>query len=219
MTNTRRKRGTNMRQTVRVGEDDRNFDAIREAVIDATRPENLRITVRGKHNRKDGHIVPIERYGLNFYVTGSFPNATVYKGEYTQATVYKGKYTQEELDAAMKNTERAAIIGSMFDIVKGGGTPVDEWEFDGDPMLALTTTEQLNGAGVIFCDRVLQKIHEKMGDYYILPSSIHEVLIVPATCGLDRDKLKEMVCTVNRDQVAPEDQLSDEVYFYDGTFH
>ena len=66
---------------------------------------------------------------------------------------------------------------------------------------------------------VFKMIHEKMGDYYILPSSIHEVLIVPATCGLDRDELKEMVCTVNRDQVAPEDQLSDEVYFYDGTFH
>lgn len=198
-----------MRQTVMVGENDQNFDAIRNTLIDAIRPENLRITVRGKHNRKDGHIVPIERYGLNFYVTWRIPNVTVYKGE----------YTQEELDAAMKNTERAAIIGSMFDIVKGGGTPVDEWEFDDDPMLALTTTEQLNGAGVIFCDRVLQKIHEKMGDYYILPSSIHEVLIVPATCGLDRDELKEMVCTVNRDQVAPEDQLSDEVYFYDGTFH
>lgn len=198
-----------MRQTVMVGENDQNFDAIRNALIDATRPENLRITVRGKHNRKDGHIVPIERYGLNFYVTGSFPNATV----------YKGKYTQEELDAAMKNTERAAIIGSMFDIVRGCGVPVDDWEYDDDPMLALTTTEQFNGAGVIFCDRVLQKIYEKMGDYYILPSSIHEVLIVPATCGLDRDELKEMVCTVNRDQVAPEDQLSDEVYFYDGTFH
>ena len=197
-----------MRNTVTVQATDPAYAAMVAAAAEAMRPENLRIVVRGRENRKDG-ILPIERYGLNFYVAGAMAGATA----------FKGSYTVEDLKAAIANTEQSAVIGPMFSVLNGGGCPVDQWEPGGseDMPTVLTTRDQINGAGVLFCDSVLQKIQDKVGDFYVLPSSIHEVLIIPVSDGIDRDYLEEMVKSVNRDEVAPEDRLSDQVYLFDGT--
>ena len=194
-----------MGQTITVMATDPAYSAMMAAATEALKPENLRIAVRGQNNRKE-QIIPIERYGLCFYITG------VMEG----ATAYKGSYTCEDLKAAIANMEQLAVIGSMFDILDGGGRSIDDWEYDGEPMTVLTTRDQINGAGLIFCDSVLQKIYGKIGKFYLLPSSIHELIVVPVSCGIDRGELKEMVMEVNRNEVSPEDRLSDEVYLFDG---
>ena len=53
------------------------------------------------------------------------------------------------------------------------------------------------------------------GDFYILPSSIHEILIVPDNGKMGLSDLENMVKEVNATQVAPEDKLTDNVYHYD----
>lgn len=195
-----------MGQTVTVRATDPAYTAMVSAAQEALKQENLRLVVRGRENRKAG-ILPIERFGLNFYVAGAMAGATA----------FKGSYTAEDLKIAIANTEQSAVIGSMFSVLNGGGVSVDEWEPDGSPMTVLTTREQINGAAVIFCDEVLRKIRKKIGDFYILPSSVHEVLVVPVSEGIDREELEEMVKSVNRDEVAPEDRLADRVFLFDGT--
>ena len=197
-----------MRQTVTVMANDPAYAAMAIAAVEALRAENLRIVVRGENNKKDG-ILPIERYGLNFYIAGAMAGATA----------FKSSYTAEDLKAALENTERSAVIGTMCEILEDGGSSVDDWEPDGsaDTLTVLSARGAFNGAGVLFCDSVLKKIHEKIGDYYILPSSIHEVLITPVADGIERDYLEEMVKSVNRDEVAPEDRLADRVFLFDGT--
>lgn len=197
-----------MGQTVTVRATDPAYTAMVMAATEALKPENLRISVRGEHNRKNG-LLPIERYGLNFYVTGSMEDATA----------FKSSYTVEDLQVAIRNTERLAVIGSMFEVLDGCGSSVDEWEPDGSPMTVLTTKGAVNGAGVIFCDSVLRKIRQKIGDFYILPSSIHEVIVVPVSGGIECEELTEMVKTINATEVAPADRLSDKVYLYDGILH
>ena len=54
-----------------------------------------------------------------------------------------------------------------------------------------------------------------MGDFFILPSSIHELLVVPKQDGMELSDLEAMVQEVNATQVAPEEKLSDHVYEYD----
>ena len=54
-----------------------------------------------------------------------------------------------------------------------------------------------------------------MGDFFILPSSIHELLVVPKQDGMELSDLESMVKEVNATQVAPEEKLSDHVYEYD----
>ena len=57
------------------------------------------------------------------------------------------------------------------------------------------------------------------GDYYVLPSSIHETLIVPDTGLHDVNELEAMVKEVNETQVAPDEILSDKVQHYDSKEH
>jgi hypothetical protein len=51
-------------------------------------------------------------------------------------------------------------------------------------------------------------------DYFVLPSSIHEVIVVPESKGLDAEEMCKMVKEINETQVAPEEVLSDHAYFY-----
>ena len=51
-------------------------------------------------------------------------------------------------------------------------------------------------------------------DLYILPSSIHEVILIPAYDHDSYDELTSMVKEVNSTQLSKEEILSDHVYFY-----
>lgn len=47
-----------------------------------------------------------------------------------------------------------------------------------------------------------------------MPSSIHEVILVPADTVADEKELREMVTDINRTQVAEDEVLADSVYYY-----
>lgn len=82
-------------------------------------------------------------------------------------------------------------------------------------MYVLTNRTRINGAACILYDSVLEKIADKLkADLYILPSSIHEVIILPKVNNYDKDILANMVREVNTDGVAMEEILSDNVYEY-----
>jgi len=71
------------------------------------------------------------------------------------------------------------------------------------------------GASVLFYPDVKEKAAEVLGSgYYVLPSSIHETILVPDSAGIDEKDLCEMVKQANRAVVEPKDILSDHVYHY-----
>ena len=85
------------------------------------------------------------------------------------------------------------------------------------PMFVLTNKERHDGAAMIACPEVLQTVHGLMGDdYYILPSSVHEVLIVPKHIPLLLEDMQKTVRQINEESVEPIDRLSDNVYEFDG---
>lgn len=81
------------------------------------------------------------------------------------------------------------------------------------PVMVVSMDNDVHGASVILQPEVLIAIEELLGgDYFILPTSIHEVMVVP-DLGIDcqeRD-LNEMVQDANDLAVAPEERLSDRV--------
>lgn len=86
---------------------------------------------------------------------------------------------------------------------------------DDVPMYVCTNASKINGAGVILYENLLKDFAQKVGaDFYILPSSVHETLLIPVSDQFDVETLRAMVCEVNMTQVAPEEQLSDQVYLY-----
>lgn len=84
-------------------------------------------------------------------------------------------------------------------------------------LYTLTTGIRINGAALILLPDILEQIGEKAGmDYFVLPSSIHELLIAKDDGLVTAKTLKELVHEGNRTDsvIKPEDVLSDNVYFY-----
>ena len=88
--------------------------------------------------------------------------------------------------------------------------------FGNAPFHVLTNAARNGGASSLLYPGVLKDAAETLGgDLFILPSSIHEVLLLKADPEQNIDSMEEMVKEINRTQVAAEDQLSDRVYYYD----
>ena len=86
-------------------------------------------------------------------------------------------------------------------------------------LFILTNEELMDGAAMIAHRDVLEKAGELIGgDYYVLPSSIHEVMIIPSN-GQSAAGLQGMVHEINQTEVDVEDRLSDKVQYYDTTAH
>lgn len=84
------------------------------------------------------------------------------------------------------------------------------------PMYIVSTESGINGASAIFYDGICEEIREKLGDdFYIIPSSIHEVITVPKSMSPNISRLKAMVECVNATEVKEEDRLTNSVYTYD----
>ena len=82
------------------------------------------------------------------------------------------------------------------------------------PMLTLTKGNQMNGASMILHKSIRKKIGDIVSDnFYVLPSSIHEVMIIPEE-GFKASELSELVSTCNSElftEANSEDILSDKV--------
>jgi hypothetical protein len=79
-----------------------------------------------------------------------------------------------------------------------------------------SVADKIHGACVIAYKGFMEQASLKAGgDFYLLPSSIHEVLIVPDNGHFRLEDLQVMVKEVNENEVDEIDQLTDSVYHYD----
>lgn len=80
----------------------------------------------------------------------------------------------------------------------------------------LSNQSKVKGAAVLSYPGGLEKVDQLFPEgFYILPSSVHELLVIPKSLEISPRELGEMVRAINRSEVAKEDQLSDRVYEYD----
>ena len=86
-----------------------------------------------------------------------------------------------------------------------------------DPGLyVLTNEKKCQGAAVLLYPHVLEEASEKLGgSFFVLPSSIHEVILFKESGHENTKGLKEMIKEANDTQVATEEILSDYPYYYD----
>ena len=121
-------------------------------------------------------------------------------------------WTEEELmQMAQENTPRLfpALTKGMDEIV--GDLLARQEKLQ---MLVLSNEKGINGASCLMYPGVLQKLEEAMkGSFYVLPSSIHELIVLPDN-GASAVQLCEMVYCINRTHLPQEDVLSDTVYYY-----
>lgn len=143
--------------------------------------------------------------------------------------------SEDELfDAALANMQKPGniVLKSMDSIVKEllDETPCIETDeikdlleesvvLIGDQkekIYVLTNKERVGGASSILCSEVMEKVGRMFPEgFYIIPSSLHETLIVSKEGRLGPKELGETVREVNQTQVEKEDVLSDRIYEYD----
>ena len=70
----------------------------------------------------------------------------------------------------------------------------------------------MEGAATILCPEFLEKCNQ---DIVILPSSCHELIIMPYDANTDLRGLQKMVEEINLTNVDEKDVLSDNVYVFD----
>ncbi len=128
--------------------------------------------------------------------------------------------TEELYEIALSNLETAkdenfqtmatvlAEIMGMSEEEFNQNMPLDEG------LHVLTNNKRVHGAVEVLNKQVMESIREQMGtDFYIVPSSVHEVLIVPVD-GMEVADLNGLICSVNATEVEAGDRLSDHAYIY-----
>lgn len=126
----------------------------------------------------------------------------------------------EVLEIAHKNTENQEyklqnLYKLTFDMMSDEESrEIFEDEYKDDDVYVLTNKINLDGANVIASDRILKEVSEKIdSSFYVLPSSRHELILVPDKFNVDPKYLVQMVREVNL-TLKQKDFLSDDIYYY-----
>lgn len=141
--------------------------------------------------------------------------------------------TKEELfQLAGKNTPELlpVQIKTMKEVLKGilkENMKDDLWDIVGDemigellgedrvPLYILSNKRQMNGACCILYENCLESFAaEQEADLIILPSSVHETLLMPEREETSYEDLSHMVTEINQSEVLEEDRLSNQIYRY-----
>ncbi len=115
-------------------------------------------------------------------------------------------YVIEPLSAVL----RCMMGGDMAMLCCGG--PV--YPESDERIYVCSNRTRTDGAVLLADTDILEEAGKKLGDFYLLPSSRHEFLIVPISGEMNARDLQSMVAAVNGEYVSDEDFLSNSVYIY-----
>ena len=133
--------------------------------------------------------------------------------------------TMEDIDRLAKENsprilkpELKSMAQTLMEIIrheKKKPEDIDEDVLSDCGMYVLSNEKKQFGASAILYDNVIKDFSESLNsDLYILPSSVHEVIMIPSILVDSVDKLNEMICEVNATQVPLIDILSNHSYYY-----
>lgn len=113
---------------------------------------------------------------------------------------------QNALDNAWKS--KSAVL-------RGAGELMGADDSEEEMCFVLTTDRPRYGAAALFYPGTQAMIaHVLQEDYIALPSSLHEFMIIRASCGASMEYLQQLVREANRTIVQPEEVLSDNILKY-----
>lgn len=148
------------------------------------------------------------------------------RGEADREGSYSIKVSKEILDRAniseveaweqaQTNTEAETSLESMAKVMSEMlGFEYSEEMDEQTPFFIISNTSRVKGASAILNKKVLAEFGERYhtDKIVVLPSSIHEMLLVPYTEEIDIDTFSDMVASVNGSEVEPMDKLVDRAF-------
>lgn len=139
-----------------------------------------------------------------------------------------GTSPEELYELARENMPRCfpARVMNMYDMIECMHQNQDDDEELDDlmtedldnliPLFVMSNEQKINGATAVLYPDMLKTLSLQChGNFYILPSSVHELIVLPYPRADQGETLKGMVKNVNEEVISNDDYLSDHVYYYD----
>lgn len=197
-----------------------DFDSVRPFIV-----HRIINTERNKDFLKD--VPHVEFLDLSIVFMAIINGYTNYKDGLASITVTNShcKIWEIGIDelvfTARQNTPRLmpATLKTMDEILmkaKASGAEDIPTDAYGSNMMVVSNNYGLYGASAMLDKNYLRDLSDAFGNnYYILPSSIHELIVLIDSFGTYSEELKEVVRSINATMVEPVEVLSDSVYYFD----
>ncbi len=201
---------------VRFIENPEDYSVIRERLfLQVVHAEKNREMLRTIPHKRMENLAVVCRYDISEAADQSA--AVLFTEELLEYySVTEEKLFRDAEAAAPRNYPyKLESMENMIGALMGTSEPV---EIMVPPVLVATSDPGVMGASVIAYPGFLKAAAEAIGgSFYILPSSIHEVLLLKDNGLQDENELEEMVQSVNETSVDPSERLSDSVYYYESS--
>lgn len=209
-----------MSQVAALAENVKNYDSVKNNIrVQVVNKETNRESLRNCPKKEIEGTDLLAVFRILFYKQGEECGSALI----TDSVMDKWNMNSEFLyKKALKNTieQAPAQVSNIMSVLSGMGEELalEDIFSDSHEIYILTNQEGRYGAATMLYPGLLQSIAEgSQTDFYILPSSIHELLLIKAGNGMDVKEIQRMVMEINRNQVAPKEFLSDRVYYYNGS--
>lgn len=150
-------------------------------------------------------------YGVSIPIKGFESGYVKLKNEIVERF---GMSADDLFARASANMHQSANIKSLASVIAeimGGCASEDEFE---TPMFVASTGDRTQGGALLTDTALLESFRKEHGDFWIIPSSIHELIFVPCDKA-DGEALEPMIGEVNGTCVSPEERLSNNLFKFD----
>ena len=161
---------------------------------------------------KDSVYIPFLDLAILFYI--SFEQSEMGKGMIRIRSEYLEKWditTEKLMKDAMENSKKDVELKVL--------------QFWGYPMYVMSNKSLSGGASSMLYPEALEEFADKNeANVFVIPSSIHEVILIPDKESDEQgseewirrtSELRNIICTVNREEVNADEILSDNLYYFD----
>ena len=150
----------------------------------------------------------IEKY---LYVRGDTGYTVKLNPDFLEKTGIEPEEAWEHAESNTFTETKICTLGQILSDLSSGS--FDEEEAPA-PMYVVTNQSGLFGASAVLDRKAIEDFFRKSGitSFIVLPSSVHEMLLVPEQLSPGMEELNEMVRSINETQVRPEERLTDRAY-------
>ena len=121
--------------------------------------------------------------------------------------------SQINAPAEMSSIRSQLLFEDEPNLLEGRGVISED---EKDNMYVISNKECLYGAVTLYYPGIQDKIAERLGEnYYVLPSSVNELLLIPESRAPEIREIASMVYEANEHLLEPKDVLSNNIFYYD----
>lgn len=131
--------------------------------------------------------------------------------------------TKQELEEAASKNKREYITKDIFDVLidmlskdrRAKELEKMKRQLGGFDMYVITAKSKIKGASAMLYPENFESLaKELLSDLYIIPCSIHELIVMPTYLEIPPEVITGYIQLINVENVEPEERLSNHVYFY-----